>query len=201
MIHRIFLLAISIVLFLAAGQKCPDHYNPQWFEEPSDEMALLIEEYFEDKNITFLPALTEIQKLGLTLTEAHIWQLPNSTRSYRDQHFPVTPGIWRYEHATQQIHTTHLLIREQTRLSETEAINVYNGLMGAYWNDYSNDGYQMTLEPEDSKIRYKNRYFELNVKIYGLKNDATNLPKTTTDIIFRDYTDKVKQFVECKEKE
>ena len=199
MIHRIFLLAISSMILLSAEQKCPDHYNPKWFEEPSDEIVLLIEEYFEDKNITFLPTLSEIQKLKLSSIAQGVWQLPQSTQSYRDLQFPITPGIWRYEQAAQQINTTHLLIREHTQFSEIEAINVYNGLMGAYWNDYNIDGYEMTLKPEDTRIRYKDRYFELNVKLYGLKSDATALKRTTTDIIFRDYTHKVTQFIQCQE--
>jgi hypothetical protein len=198
-IHRISLLVISVTLFLSAGKRCPDHYDPKWFEEPSDEIVLVIEEYFEDKNISFLPDLREIKKLGLQPLGSEVWQLPKSTHSYKDIYFPLTPGIWRYEQAAQSIHTTHLLIKEHTRLSEIEAINVYNGLLGAYWNDYNVDGYEMTLKPEDTRIRYKDRYFELNVKLYGLKNDASTLDHTTTDLIFRDYTHKVEQFIQCQE--
>jgi len=198
-IQRIFLLAISTITLLSAGEKCPDHYNPKWFEEPSDEIVLLIEEYFEDKHIPFLPTLASIKKLGLKPLGSGVWQLPNSTHSYKDIYFPVTPGIWRYEQAAQGINTTHLLIKEHTQLSEIEAINVYNGLLGSYWNDYNVDGYEMTLKPEDTRIRYKDRYFELNVKLYGLKNDASRLKRTTTDLIFRDYTHKVRQFQQCQE--
>jgi len=197
-IHRISLLVISLTLLLSAGKPCPDHYNPKWFEEPSDEIVLVIEEYFEDKNITFLPDLNRIQKLGLQPLGSNVWQLPKSTQSYRDIYFPITPGIWRYEQAAQNINTTHLLIKEHTKLSEIEAINVYNGLLGAYWNDYNVNGYEMTLNPEDTRIRYKDRYFEFNVKLYGLKDDASTLAHTTTDLIFRDYTHKVEQFIQCQ---
>jgi hypothetical protein len=198
-IRQIFLLVTSATLLLWGGKKCPDHYNPKWFEEPSDEIVLVIEEYFEDKKISFLPALAEIKKLGLSPIGHAVWQLPHSTQPYKDLHFPVTPGIWRYEQAAQNINTTHLLIKEHTRFSEIEAINVYNGLMGSYWDDYIVDGYEMTLKPEDTRIRYKDRYFELNVKLYGLKNDATGLNRTYTDIILRDYTHKVEQFKQCEE--
>jgi len=200
-IQRISLLVISMTLLLVAGKPCPDHYNPKWFEEPSDEITLLIEEYFEEKHIPFLPPLKQIKKLGLKSLGSGVWQLPESTRSYKDIYFPVTPGIWRYEQAAQRINTTHLLIREHTQLSEIEAINVYNGLLGAYWNDYTVDGYEMTLKPEDTRIRYKDRFFELNVKLYGLKNDASRLDRTTADLIFRDYTHKVEQFKQCQEKQ
>jgi len=198
-IQRISLLVISATLLLTAAPTCPDHYNPKWFEEPSDEIVLVIEEYFEDKKIPFLPSLDKIKKLGLTSRGQGVWQLPHSTQAYKDLHFPITPGIWRYEQAAQNINTTHLLIKEHTRFSEIEAINVYNGLMGAYWDDYNSDGYEMTLKPEDTRIRYKDRYFELNIKLYGLKNDATTLKHTYTDIILRDYTHKVEQFIQCEE--
>jgi len=198
-IRRIFLPAISLSLLLLAREHCPDHYNPKWFEEPSDELILLIEEYFEDRNISFLPSVEEIQQLGLKPLGSGVWQLPKSTKAYHDLRFPIRPGLWRYEEAKGGISTTHLLIQEHTRLSEIEAINVYNGLLGAYWNDYDVDGYEMRLKPEDSRIRYKTHYFELNVKLYGLKNDATALERTYTDILFRDYTRQVAAFIECKE--
>ena len=199
MIHRIFLLVISLTLLLSAQKICPDHYNPTWFEEASDELILVIDEYFTDQNITFLPTTKEMEHLGLQPLSAVVLQLPHAMRAYRDLRFPIHPGLWRYEHYGQGISTTHLLLKEPSRLSEITAINTYNDLLGAYWGDYAVTGYQMTLEPEDSRIRYKDRYFELNVKIYGLKNDATPLSYTYADLQFRDYSSQVHDFMRCKE--
>ena len=199
MIHRIFLLAISLSLILTAAQKCPDHYSPRWFEESSDELNLIIEEYFLDRNISFPPHQEEMMKLGLKKGgHTHI-ELPDATIHYGELAFPVRTGLWRYDMTSAQINTTHLLVKEPTKLSEIEAINTYNDLLGAYWGDYDVTGYQMTLLVEDSRIRYKDRYFELNVKIYGLKSDATGLPTTYADITFRDYTRQVKAFIQCEE--
>ena len=199
MIHRIFLLVISLTLLLSAQKICPDHYNPTWFEEASDELILVIDEYFTDQNITFLPTTKEMEHLGLQPLSAVVLQLPHAMCAYRDLRFPIHPGLWRYEHYRQGISTTHLLLKEPDRLSEITAINTYNDLLGAYWGDYAVTGYQMTLEPEDSRIRYKDRYFELNVKIYGLKNDATPLSYTYADLQFRDYSNQVHDFMRCKE--
>lgn len=200
MIRLIFLLAISLAALLAKESKCPDHYNPSWFEEPSDELVLLLEEYFDDKNIPFLPKKKEIQKLGLKDTlDYRVMELPHSTKPFKEMRYPVTEGIWRYEIYDRGITTTHLLLKEHIRYSELDAINLYNGLMGSYWNDYRVTGYEMTLQPEDTRVRYKDTYFEFNIKIYGLKNDATNLDVTHTDIIFRDYTKQVNKFIKCKE--
>lgn len=199
MIHRIFLLVTSLTLFLSAQKQCPEHYNPAWFEEASDELTSIIEEYFDDHNITFLPTGTEMKRQGMHPVTPNLLELPRATVRYHDLSFPTHPGIWRHETYANHITATHLLFKEPEKLSEIRAINTYNDLLGAYWGDYTVSGYKMTLQPEDSRIRYQDRYFELNVAIYGLKNDATPLHHTYADLTFRDYTMQVKRFIQCKE--
>jgi len=199
-ILRVFLLVISLNISLLATNKCYDHYAPQYFEESSDELADVISEYFEQRGLSFPPTISELQKAGLqTLSPTHL-QLPQSTKRYRELEFPIAKGVWRYSQASPEISVVHLLIKEPTKLSEIDAINTYNGLLGAYWNDYKVSGYEMLLEPEDSRIRYKDSYFELNVKIYGLRGDATALLVTHADLIFRDYTTKVQQYIKCMDR-
>ncbi len=202
MIQKVSLLVISLVVvsstYLSAQKVCPEHYSPDRFEEASDELGSVIEEYFTDKGISFLPTIKEIEKLGLKATSSTDFLLPDSRKKYKELYFPTKAGIWNYKLPSSDITETHLLIKDHTKLSEIDAINVYNGLLGAYWFDYKVSGYEMILEPEDSRIRYKDTYFELNINVYGLKNDATKLPKTHADLIFRDYTKKVKQYQECK---
>jgi len=181
-------------------EKCPEHYAPQYFEESSDELGDVIAEYFDERGISFPPTQSQLQKIGLMRVSPTHLQLPNSTQKYKEIEFPTTRGIWNYHLASPDIAITHLLIKEPSQLSEIDAINTYNGLLGAYWNDYKVSGYEMILEPEDSRIRYKDSYFELNVNIYGLKHDATGLLVTHADLIFRDYTLKVKQYLECMER-
>jgi len=200
-IHRIFLLVTSSTLLLLAAKTCPDHYNPRWFEEASDELVLIIDEYFTDRNISFPPQLQEVKKLGLKKVSNSLFQLPQATRDYKEYRFPVHPGIWRYEQYKEGITVTHLLLKEPEKLSEIKAINTYNDLLGAYWGDYSVTAYRMRLTPEDTRIRYQNRYFELNVDLYGLKNDATPLKQTYADIAIRDYTAQVNAFIRCEERE
>ena len=197
MIRLIFLLVINISLY-GAVDSCKEHYNPNNFEESSDELNSIVEEYFIDRNISFLPTLKDVTNLGLLSSSDGSYQLPHSTQSYKEITLPTTAGIWRYTLYDYNITTTHLLIKEPTRLSEIEAINTYNDLLGAYWYDYSVTAYEMTLEPQDSRIRYNDRYFELNVKVYGLLNDATKLPKSVADIQFRDYTAEVERYIKCK---
>ena len=199
MIRLIFLLAISPWLAFGTPSGCRDHYNPNNYEESSDELNSIIEEYFIDKNISFPPTLNDISNLGLLYVGDSSYQLPHSTQSYRDTILPTRAGIWRYTTYDHNITLTQLLIKEPTKLSEIEAINTYNDLLGAYWNDYSVTAYEMILEPQDSRIRYGDRYFELNIRVYGLLNDATSLPKSVADIEFRDYTVEVDRYIECME--
>ncbi len=200
MIRLISLLAISSLFIFGAGKACPSHYDPDRFEESSDELALYIDEYFIDRSISFPPTKHDLIRLGLIYDNmANEWLLPSSTVSYKELSFPVKSGIWKQKIFKESIIVTHLLTNEPIRISELDAINIYNGLLGAYWNDYRVDGYEMTLMPDDVKIRYKQRYFELNIYIYGLKNDATNLPKTYMDTVFRDVTQLVKKYMACKE--
>lgn len=198
MIRRIFLLATSWTLLLSAAEQCPDHYDPKWFEEASDELALLLDEYFTDRNISLPPTLPELQKEGMIKVSAQRYELPHATRHYRELAFPVRPGLWRYERFDRHVTTTHLLIKEPEKLSEIQAINTYNDLLGAYWGDYTVTGYRMRLSPEDTRIRYRDSYIELNVDIYGLKNDATPLRYTYADILIRDYSRQVNAFIRCK---
>ena len=201
MIRRIFLLAISGTLLLSAAKQCPDHYAPQWFEEASDELGLLIDEYFTDQNISFLPRLSEIKKLGMKRVSTTLYQYPRATQNYNELQFPTHPGLWRYELFDHNITLTHILLKEPEKLSEIRAINTYNDLLGAYWGDYSVSGYRMTLQPEDARIRYQDHYFELNVQIYGLQHDATPLETTYADLLFRDYTAEVNAYIRCKEQQ
>ena len=52
MIPKLFLLAISFNLLIAS---CHDNFSKNSFEESSDELIEFINEYFLEKNITFLP--------------------------------------------------------------------------------------------------------------------------------------------------
>jgi len=54
--------------------------------------------------------------------------------------------------------------------------------------------------PEDVRQKINGRYIALNVRIYGVIGDATELNTTVTDYIFTDYGTMVERYRECRKK-
>ena len=200
MILRAFLPVISSLLLLHGSSVCPDDYAPNSFEEAGDETKDLIDEYFTQKNIPFLPRMADIKKLKLSPSGKNFYIYPGSLLKSGRRFYPFKTGIWKIETPSSEITVTHLLVKEYYPLAETEAFNNYNELLGDGFADYDNRAYVMQMKPDEIRMHFKNRYFGLSVNIYGVQDDATELNTTVADIIFTDYSIWVEKYKKCKGK-
>ena len=198
MIRRVFLPVISAGILLYGGMPiCPDDYAPASFEEASDELTDLIDEYFTDAGIPFPPPKERLRSLGLVPKGGGIYLRPGSLIRRGRNIYPFAPGIWKVEFPGDGIEIVHLLIREPQRLTEAEAFNTYNDRVGGLFADYDDQAYGLRMLPEDVRQHSQGRYFTLNVRIYGVADDATDLNRTVADLIFTDYGRMVQRYRQC----
>jgi len=199
MIRKAFLPAISaLTLLLAAPQRpCPDDYAPASFEEAEDELAELLEEYFTDTNLSLPPTTAQEARLGLRPAGPGLLEIPGSTIRSGPRRYPIRPGLWRIESPGGALRILHLLIAEPQRLTENEAFNTFNDRLGDLFADYDNPAYGMILLPEELRRRWRGHYLGIGVRIYGLADDATGLPRTVGDVILTDYTAWVRRYRQC----
>jgi len=209
MIRRAFQPAISLLLLLglfpllsaspAPKVLCHDSYSAASFEAADDDLQEFIDEYFHDAKIPFFPGQKQLKKLGLLPKGKGVYQKPYVLqKAGGHRRYPVTPGLWRVVDLGGGVWEDHLLIREPQRLAETQAFNTYNDLLGEPFADYDDQAYIMLLQPEDVRRRFEGHFFTINVHIYGLRDDATALPRTVSDVILTDYTAWVEQNRQCQ---
>ena len=178
---------------------CHDDYTAESFEAAGEELGSFIDEYFTDVNISFPPQKNQFKALHLVQQGEGIYLRPDATRQAGGKRrYPVRPGIWKVIDFGAGVWEIHVLVREPQKLSETEAFNTDNDLLGEPFADYDNAAYGMTLQPEDIRRRYRNRFFTLNARVYGVRGDATQLDRTLTDVVLTDYTDWVKRNRWCQ---
>ncbi len=208
MTRRAFRHAISGLILLAVSSplwattvpvRCHDNYSAASFEEAGESLAEFIDEYFTSAHLPFLPAKPDTAALGLSPAGSGIYRAPDALH-FGGGHrlYPTRPGLWKVADLGGGIWEYHLLIREPQALTETQAFNTYNDLLGEAFADYDDQAYAMTLQPEDVRRRHSDRYFTLNVTVYGLRDDATQLSRTFADVILTDYTTWVKQNAHCR---
>jgi hypothetical protein len=180
---------------------CHDHYSAASFEEADDEVQEFIDEYFVSAKIPFFPEKKGYATLKLVRQSDGVHQLPDALQKGGGNRFyPTRPGLWKIvDHGT-GVREYHLLIREPQQLAETQAFNTYNDLLGEPFADYDDQAYALTLQPEDIRREFDGRYFTINITVYGLHDDATNLSQTFTDVILTDYTTWVNQNTQCQQR-
>ncbi len=208
---RVFLLVISGMILIwsasvadeikPAKAICHDDYLASSFEEADYDLADFLDEYFVDAGIPFLPTQKEASGMGLKDMDGRIYLRPGVYRTGGGKRkYPYKPGVWKITDLGNGVMEIHLLISEAQQMTEAQAFNTYNDLLGEAFADYDNQAYEMTMLPEDIRRSYKGRYFTLNLHIYGLRNDATALNHTVADVILTDYTRWVKENEECRKK-
>ncbi len=202
MIPRVFLPVISatVLLLAAPAAPCPDDDAPASFEAAEDELADLLEESFTQRGLSLPPTPAQIRRLGLRPAGTRAMEVPGSRKSSGVGRYPFRPGIWRIESPDPEIRIVHLLLKEPQRLTETEAFNTYNDLLGDLFADYDNPAYRMILLPEEVRRRWRGRYLGISLVVYGVKGDATELPVTVADLILTDYTARVARYRRCMER-
>jgi hypothetical protein len=210
MILRAFRLVISgaTLLMLSApilaaptqAAPCHDNYSAGSFEEADEDVQEFIDEYFVSAKIPFLPEKKAYAALKLLRQPGGEYRLPNALqKGGGNRLYPTQPGLWKIlDHGT-GVREYHLLIREPQQLAQTQAFNTYNDLLGEPFSDYDDQAYALTLQPEDIRRTFDGRYFTINITVYGLRDDATQLLQTVTDVILTDYTTWVHQNTLCQQ--
>ncbi len=179
-------------------QTCHDSYSAASFEAANDDLQEFIDEYFHDAKIPFFPGEKQLKDLGLVPKGKGLYQKSHALKTAGGhRRYPVTPGLWKAVDLGGGVWEYHLLICEPQRLAETEAFNTDNDLLGEPFADYDDQAYIMLLQPEDVRRRFEGHFFTINAHIYGLRDDATTLPFTVSDIILTDYTAWVEQNRRC----
>ncbi|ADV46610.1 hypothetical protein [Nitratifractor salsuginis] len=201
MIRRAFLPVISALLLQAGGRgECPDDYTPASFEEASDELLDFVDEYFTDAKLPFLPSKSDLKRLGLVRIKPGLYQRPDAMIQSGRRRYPYRSGIWRVEFPGEGITIVHLLLKEPRQLSESEAFNTINDSVGDLFADYDNRAYILRMLPEDVRQKVGDKYITLNVHVYGVRDDATELNTTVADYILTDYSKLVGKYLECVKK-
>jgi len=183
----------------ALPEGCHDSYSVASFEKANDDLQEFIDEYFHDARIPFFPTKKQLKNLGLLPKEKGVYQKPHALkRAGGHRRYPITPGLWKAIDLGDGVWEYHLLIREPQCLAETQAFNTDNDLLGEPFADYDDQAYIMLLQPEDVRRRSMEHFFTINVHVYGLRDDATALPRTVSDVILTDYTAWVEQNRRCQ---
>ncbi len=181
------------------NQTCHDSYSAASFETANDDLQEFIDEYFHDASIPLFPSKPQLKHLGLIARGNGVYQKPHALKTAGGhRRYPVTPGLWKAVDLGGGVWTYHLLIREPQQLAETQAFNTDNDLLGEPFADYDDRAYIMLLQPEDVRRRFAGRFFTINAHVFGLRDDATALPFTVSDIILTDYTTWVEQNRRCQ---
>ena len=198
MIPKIFLPVISLTL-LFGGDSCHDDYNPDSFESAGDEFAEFIDEYFTEKSIPLSLTADILKKRGFKIQNSS-WILPKCTLSKNNHIYPVWHGVWRVDIISTDLRRIHISLPYDSRVSQRVAFNRLNGMLGDIFADFDDNAYIMTMKPEDMRVRYEERYFEVNAYIYGTEGDGIALEKTVSDTVLTDYTKWVEENMKCREK-
>ncbi len=177
---------------------CHSNYSAGSFEEANYDLGDFLDEYFVEANITFLPTGKDSVQLGLATNDNKTFLAKDAfQKGGGGREYPSKTGIWKIIDLGNGTTEVHLLISEPQKLAQTQAFNSYNDLLGEPFADYDDQAYVMIMQPEDIRRVYNGKYFTINVSAYGLKDDATDLPRTVADITFTDYTAWVMENREC----
>ena len=88
-------------------------------------------------------------------------------------------------------------LKEPNRLTPIEAFNAYNDLLGNFFYDYQIDSYKMEFIPYEVRVNYKDKFLGVSVEVVGFRGGNSH-SKTQAKIIFIDYSEWVKEYLECK---
>ncbi len=192
----IFLL--SLALF---SKQCADQYDPEGFLDAPERLGEII-----DDNLKGLPLFGKAkayEKLGFKKRE--IWGKEyfvkeGSFVKEGDYYYPVKSGLWRY-HVDGKGYVDEFDVadtfgyKDKIENVASELNSDFEGL----WSGWGGDSFAMRLQPEDAQLRYYRYYISMNVYLFGVDEDATELKNTVVDYRFLNYTDEVNNYIKCKE--
>ncbi len=196
--RRRFVLGLFLLIGMRgnAASICPDDYPPRSFPEAEDELASFLDEYFPEAGLSLPPTPNQLRRHGLRPVSDG-WALPDALHRVGKRSYPLHPGLWRVSYPGRGLVVLHILVRDPASLSESEAFNTYNDLLGDLFADYDDPAYGMTLLPEGVRRRWRGRYLGITVRIYGVRDDATGLKRSVGDVILTDYSPWVHRYLDC----
>ena len=192
-----FLLFAATTLF---SRKCADQYDNEAFLDAPMRVGDIL-----DNGLKGLPLFGNekaYEKLGfkiVVINRKKYYIKPNSYKKFRDYIYPIKSGLWRY-HVDKMGFVDEFDIADAYDYKDkVESVaNEINSDFEGLWSGWGGDDYALKLLPEDAQIRYDKFYLSLNVYLYGVEEDATELNKTVIDYQFLNYTNEVNQFIQCK---
>ncbi len=199
MIKRVlFILLLSFVSLFA--KKCADQYNNEAFLDA----PLRVGDIFDDglKGLPLFGSAKIYKKLGYKKIkiDGETWYIkPNSFKKEGDYIYPVVSGLWKYHVDKSGFVDEFDLADAYSYKDKVESVaNEINSDFEGLWSKWGGDEYAFKLLPEDAQLRYEKFYLSLNVYLYGVEEDATNLKNTVVNYHFLNYTNEVNQFLKCK---
>jgi len=195
------LFVCCFIFWVSLGAKeCSPYYNPERFYETNDEMNELIDNHISSKDLPFFGNGEKFEKLNFKKEKNYF--ISNDKHTIMKEYiYPISNGLWKYTTNNGKIDEMSIAQVELYRYKDAQIAYDINEMYGNFWADWTEDGYEMQLTPEQTLFRYNDTYFSFSVYIYGFKGDATALKGTVINYWFKDYTKHVNKYIKCmKEK-
>ncbi len=184
------------------SKECADQYNNEAFLDAPMRVGDILDEGL--KGLSLFGSAKLYKKLGFKIVKIdkeEYYIKPNSYKKLGDYIYPIKSGLWKY-HIDKNGFVDEFDIadvysyKDRVESVASEINSDFEGL----WSKWGGDDYALKLLPEDAQLRYGSFYLSLNVYLYGVKEDATNLDKTVVNYHFLNYTDEVNRYIKCKNK-
>ncbi len=192
-----FLLFVVVALF---SKECADQYSNEAFLDAPMRVGDILDEGL--KGLPLFGNTKVYKKLGfgkIKIDGADWYIKPGSYIKERDYIYPIKSGLWKYHIDKNGFIDEFDIADAYSYKDRVESVtNEINSDFEGLWSRWGGDDYALELLPEDAQLRYGNFYLSLNVYLYGVKEDATNLKNTVVDYQFLNYTNEVNQFLKCK---
>jgi len=193
---KLFFIGIILLLSLEA-KECSPYYNPNKFYEASEHLIELIQTNVNQKGLNLFDKSTKYEKLQFKKENNYFISNKKHTK-LNDYVYPSHNGIWKYTISENKIDEINIAQVELYQYTDTQIASELNDNFDNFWSDWTEDGYEMQLTPEQTLFRYNDKYFSFSVYIYGFKGDATPLKGTVINYWFKDYTKHVNKYIQCK---
>ena len=192
-------LLLSLSLF---SRQCADQYDPEGFLDAPERLGEIIDENLQGLKL-FGDAKEYAKKLHykkMKMWEDEYFVKPNSFIKEGDHYYPTVSGLWRY-HVGENGMVDEVDITDAYEYKDAieSVANEINSDFEGLWRGWGGDSYSFHLKPEDAQLRYFSYYLNLNVYLFGVKEDASTLKKTVVDYRILNYTDEVNNYIKCKE--
>ncbi len=206
MIYKVLIKRVVFILLIGIStlfsKECADQYSDKSFLDAPSRLGDIIDEGV--KGLALFADGKIYKKLGFKKIkiDGKNWYIKaNSFIKQRDYIYPKVSGLWRY-HIDKNGFVDEFDIAEVYSYKDgVESVaNEINSDFEGLWRSWGGDDYALKLLPEDAQLRYGSFYLGLNVYLYGVKEDATNLDKTVINYHFLNYTDEVNRYIKCKNK-